>query len=276
MHFICLCPTYGRPSLIDNTLFLFTGQSLRRPHTAHLVIYDDADQIVEQGGNYDGQLSWQVITEEQWIPLPAKYNRLLDRLGGIQDDPEVWYVVWDDDDVYLPWHLRSIVRESQREPNRRWYKPSTIWSTYSDDAQQPLIERLHLEDARGRFHGSIAIRGDLLAELDGWPETLLATYDQQMIGRLHQHGPPLDPWYTGSPSYVYRWGDTGKHHASGAIDQDGYYRRPALQEHVYDVHLSLHDPDRSTRQILAWMARREAERLRESSPQTSCPPAKSS
>lgn len=230
MQFICLCPTYGRPSLVRNTLALFLAQQLHDEDAAHLVIFDDANQIAEQASRHnDGRLqhTWQVLNAPEWIPLPRKYNALLDRIG-ICLSPDAWYVVWDDDDVYLPWHLQSIRTAVENEPHARWTHPSSVWSTYCSDPLVPLAKRLHTEDTAGRFHGSAAIRGDLLAELSGWPDTMLATFDQQQLARLAQH-PCADPNRWSIASYVYRWADTGKHHASGAID-DGQYRQPPIQE----------------------------------------------
>lgn len=271
MHFICLTPTYGRPSLVANALALFLDQQLPAGDTAYLAILDDAEQITPQAGRR-GPLSWEVFAHPLWIPLPRKYAAILSRLGGIVPHGDTVYVVWDDDDVYLPWHLSAIGNAFRRRPPARWAHPSSVFSTY-DDRQPRLIpwkERPRLERAAGRFHGALAVRGDLLAELDGWPDTDLATYDQQILAACSRavgvdpctlapvtdHRSPITDhvpreWIAAAPSYCYRWGDTGKWHASGTIDE-GVYRQPPVQE-PGSVEIVRADYDASTVRILQWL-----------------------
>lgn len=231
MHYVCLCPTYGRPSLVANAYSLFLAQSLDAGETAEFVVFDDANQIqsiaVQPVGSLgsNGLRTARVVTADRWIPLPRKYNRLLAAIGGVVDSPSVTYVVWDDDDVYLPWHLDTVGRCLQAG---QWAHPSSVWSTYGTDPLQGQSPRE--EDASGLFHGALAIRGDALAAVDGWPATDQADYDQQMLGRLRkQLGPPADPVRLRPRSYVYRWADTQRWHCSGTISE-GKYDQPPLQE----------------------------------------------
>lgn len=281
MHFICLCPTFGRPSLVANALQLFLDQDLPPAHSSELVIFDDAGQIAAQESQISNLKSYRVISQPDWIPLPRKYNALLQLLQTPKSTlPNIVYVVWDDDDVYLPWHLKSIGRALHASPQAGWVHPSVVWSTY-DERRPPLIpiyERPRQELARGRFHGALAVTGELLASVHGWPDTDLATYDQQMLGQLspfcradscgcnqldmtrpggnamqelaaeHQRAAP---WTPIMPSYVYRWQDTGKWHCSGSIDQSGRYRRPPIQE-PGSVDELIPRYDASTLQILSW------------------------
>jgi len=214
--------------LVRNALALFLGQSLRHGDTAHLVILDDANQIdIDSGAS--GPLSWEVIPLTQWIPLPKKYSELV-RLAGPCDA----FACWDDDDVYLPWHLAAIA--DVLDMPSEWSHPSHVWSTYQRD---PLTQWPVMEYANGRFHGALAVRREALTTVNGWPDTMLATYDQQMISNLVSHfGPPGNPCMRNQPSYVYRWGDTQRHHASGSIDERGEYRKPPIQEQVHIEHLT--------------------------------------
>jgi hypothetical protein len=262
MHFVCLCPTYGRPSLVANAVRLFLDQRLPNEDSAHLVIFDDANQIAEQahGDPARDRWSWRVISQPDWIPLPRKYNALLHRLhGSLPSISRQWcYVVWDDDDVYLHWHLRGISAAFRSRPDAGWAHPSTVWSTY-DERRPPLIpivEAPRKESAQGRFHGGLAIRGSLLHELGGWPQTDLATYDQQMLARLSVYScvDPTSYKLIGAvtPSYVYRWQDTARWHASGSIDAAGQYARPPLQE-PGRVDTLVPRYDEGTLHVLRWL-----------------------
>ena len=275
MHFVCLCPTHGRPSLVANALQLFLDQDLWDGDTAHFQIFDDANQIASQmqteifGYPAAASKSYGVISSHVWIPLPRKYNHMLNChwipmprpnmwSTGIVRDPEVVYVVWDDDDVYLPWHLTAISAALRRNPAACWAHPGTVWSTYDDRPERriPTHEAPRQESAAGRFHGALAIRGDTLSDLGGWPDTELATYDQQMLAKLK----PLPQADTAqgveTPSYCYRWADTGKWHCSGSIDEAGQYKRPPIQE-PGRVETLTPRYDYSTQLILRWIANRQ-------------------
>ena len=253
MHYICLCPTYGRPSMPANALQLFLGQDLRLGDTAVLEIFDDAGQIAAQQGKLFHNRAYRVISQEEWIPLPHKYNAHLQRLGGILEDPETVYVCWDDDDVYLPGHLVAIREALDRHPGAGWAHPAMVYSTY-DERRPPRIpadEPPRIERAAGRFHGALAVRGDLLAKLNGWPDTDLATYDQQMLASLRA-SPVANTAAGRFPRYCYRWQDTAAWHCSGSIDETGRYKKPPIQEpgHVDQL---VPRYDASTKQILDWL-----------------------
>lgn len=245
MHLVCLCPTYGRPSLVRNALALFLGQQLRPGDSAHFLILDDANQIrTQHGGRHP--LTWQCVAHDTWIPLTRKYAPMLALAG-----PADAYVVWDDDDVYLPWHLAAHATTLQ---THAWSHPSRAYSTYGID---PLTQTPNEKHLSGRhYHGALAIRADLMQILGGWPDTDLSDYDKQQLARCRHHaGPPGDPCQHYPPSYVYRWQDTSRDHCSGRI-RDGQYQPPRIQdldEHDQPIRIDTLAPqhDASTRALLA-------------------------
>jgi hypothetical protein len=241
MHLVCLTPTYGRPSLVRNALALFLRQQLRPGDTAHMLILADDGLINSQQARV-GPLSWEVVASSTWWPLTRKYAPMLEHARQRQPTIDAW-VVWDDDDVYLPWHLAAHALALQAGP---WSHPSKAYSTY---------EGLHERTLSGRhYHGALAIDESLLRELDGWPHTDRSDYDKQMLACCRNRaGRPSDPCLHYPPSYVYRWADTGRDHCSGRsrIDEDGVrrYQPPRIQEPACPV-LTPH-LDASTIDILA-------------------------
>lgn len=222
MNILCLCPTYGRPRLVANALACFLAQDYPA-EKRKLLILDDAGQIDGQGG--DG---WLVnSTSNRFISLPGKYNAMLaseNRAGWMWYDRWDAVAVWDDDDIYLPWHLSAAAMALQNgEPAA---KPSAIWSLY----QTPTPFR---EDATGRFHGSLVIDSTRLRALGGWIDTRRADFDQQMIHATGPHAEMLAVSPDQSPSYVYRWGSTGAHHCSAWMkspDNEDWYDRTPITE----------------------------------------------
>lgn len=201
MHLTCLCPTYRRPRCLANVLACFLAQD----HAdKSLIIVDDGGQFESQSGE-----GWGLIaTSPRFDSLPAKFNHLLSLASGADA-----VVVWEDDDVYLPWHLSAHAEALQRSA---WSKPSRVWSNYGTAGTAIAIE-----PAAGRFHGSLAMRRDLIERAGGWVQTAELTFDQQLMQRLHDlAGQPADPAAERVPSYVYRWGNPYYH---GSAFGDGWY-----------------------------------------------------
>jgi hypothetical protein len=225
MRIAALCATYGRPSLVENSLALFLRQRLRPGiDSAVFLVLDDAGQIAPQSG-VRGPLAWEVAsTTARFESLPAKYSRLVE----IADEHYADAVsVWDDDDVYLAGHLAAHAETLERQ-GRGWSHPSSILSTYG---RESIADPPRIEPTGGRFHGALAVGRELLREVGGWVQTHRATFDQEMIAKLEKHaGPAGDPCELGGPTYVYRWGDTERWHCSGVMDKTDWYARTPIEE----------------------------------------------
>lgn len=213
----CLCPTYRRPRLLENAIACFLAQDYPAERR-RLLILDDAGQIVPQEG--DG---WRVLSvSSRWPNLPAKYNALA-QYAWEWVRPDI-LAVWEDDDIYLPWHLRVHV-EAQKDA--AWAKPSTVWSLYT--------RHLHKEPAAGRFHAALTFTRELLVRIGGWPDTPRGDFDQQFLKQLSVAGPPADPCQLAEPSYIFRWETTGAYHGQA-------YMRSAEDGTWYDA-AARHAPD---------------------------------
>lgn len=196
MNIICLCPTYGRhPNLLNNTIQLFKNQDYPA-EKRFLLIFDDASTFRNCWGD-----RWALTTGKSKMDLPAKYNRMV--VLADQFFPS-WdaVAVWEDDDVYFPNHLSTCAAAMK---DHDFHYPTHIYSTY-DNGQK--------EETGGRFHASIAMRKEFLKRIDGWPDTLRADFDQQMIAKLMKNG--SRGVVSDEPTFCMRWGDTLHNHASGA------------------------------------------------------------
>jgi len=186
-------PTYGRTrELVENAIACFEAQTY---DGRSLLILDDEGYFREQHGE-----RWSLFsTSRRYNDLGTKYNQGVKLALDLSPDRPDAFVVWDDDDVYLPDWLANVAEALK---SSAWAHPRFVWSTYTGEPR--------LEHAAGRFHGSLAVR----AESAQWVETRRATFDQEMIAKLaSKHGEPGRPDGDGrSPCYVFRWNDTGSTH----------------------------------------------------------------
>lgn len=188
MKILCICPTYGRPQLVRNALACFLAQD--HPDK-FLVIVDDARQISSGGGD-----NWAVLSLSRRADnLPQKYA------AGVLAFPEFDAVsIWDDDDIYLPWHLSAA--NAALEAGAAVAKPFTVLSLYTVG--------LVPESGRGRFWASAVVSRDTLMRSGGFIITPRADFDQM---HLSAWGPPTDI----DCGFVFRWASTGHPHAQGFI-----------------------------------------------------------
>ena len=196
-----LAPTFGRSRrLLANSLACFEAQTYPADRRRLFIFADDGDTPESCG---DG---WKLVQRAggRSPNLGAKYNEMV-----AADDWADAFVVWDTDDVYLPQHVEAIAAALESAP---WAHPEFVWSTYANGPNQP-----GLEGARGRFHGSLAVRRDALESVGGWVDTRRADFDQLMLSRLTDaFGPPVDP-SPNRPTYVFRWADTNEPHCQSLM-----------------------------------------------------------
>lgn len=212
----CLCPTYKRPEHLANVVACFESQTYPKDW-CELIISDDA-------GQYSTTKTDRQMVESTTVRfpnLPEKFN-YMSRLakGDI-------LVVWEDDDIYLPFHLSEISQAYQNAGGGKlFFAPENVYSTYD----VPFGE-VRTEKTGGRFHASWAYSRELFDELGGYTESERLTFDQEMwIRALNYCG--IETAYGAKPTYVYRWGN-GVYHGSQAGDEgykalwDGLEKRPA-------------------------------------------------
>ena len=209
---VCLCPTYNARSaaLVGNSIACFERQTYQ---AARLLVYDDTNHWEPTSGR-----NWEIVVgAARHETLPGKYNHMLAMAG----EPDA-FVVWEDDDVYLPWHIEASVKALQDHP---WAHPSHAWALTTG---KPVLERVG-----GNMHASVSFRRETIEALGGWPDTRRAGFDLELLRNLRSRfGPPGNPCDHASPSYVFRWGSTGTRHGQsfglGAADE-GWYERAAQQ-----------------------------------------------
>jgi hypothetical protein len=113
---------------------------------------------------------------------------------------------WDDDDLYLPWHLSQCVSALQEHPGAACVKPRSAWWGVGPRENIRLRGPCH-----NIFEGQMVFRALRALDVGGYPpkhsgqaRDLLRAFKRG--GYLHTWNPePRDL------SYVYRWGDGADH-----------------------------------------------------------------
>ncbi len=206
MKIAALCSTYKRPELLANTIACFLAQETEME--SRLFILDDA-----------GQFRNQKADRFEIESTPWRYGKLSDKHNHLAATAIAWGAdilsVWDDDDVFLPWHLAnaglaissgvSFVRTPQVHSNTGLPKDGSTL----------------LKGATGMYHSSWSFSVTAFKAVGGYPNTERLDFDQQLNRKLCE----IDPITPNSPterilaqlrpSYVYRWGN-GQYNVSQA------------------------------------------------------------
>ena len=164
MKIACLCCTYKRPKELATVIECF----LRQDYPAELrelIVLDDA-------GQYDDQAC------ERWklVSLPIRFRTLGEKRNAsaalVSPDVDA-YCVWDDDDIYLPWH-RSAAATALRSG-----ADYTILSLIYKD------KRKHLQRQSNQylFHGAWAFRREAFEQVGGYP-FIQSGQDQGLLRRF--------------------------------------------------------------------------------------------
>ena len=205
-----LCPTYGRFQRLRDAVACFLLQDY--PGKKRLLILNDAPEpiLCLQPG------ACSVRNQPRFPTLGHKRQALLEAART----PLVAH--WDDDDLYLPWHLTQCVQVLQRE-GVSCVKPGAAWWAVGPR------EDLQVRGIRHNvFEGQMVFRRDRALDLGGYPpkvsgqaKALLDAF--RRAGELHTWNPPDE-----RISYVYRWAD-GAGHISARGDSrashDGFAER---------------------------------------------------
>ena len=198
----CLCPTYKRHSKLKNAVACFLNQ-IYPEDCCQMFVLDDAGELTGNVICHDRFPKIQIKSMNERIPfdlgLPEKYNLLMKMTE--EYEPEIT-VIWEDDDLFLPWHLISIATQCFHF-GIDWFRTKMVCSNYG----HKYLGDINLEPATGRFHSSWAFASHVVSK---YPKTSRLDFDQQLgklLGERTQDTKNKDEKNI-LPSYVYRWGNS--------------------------------------------------------------------
>ncbi|HYG57564.1 MAG TPA: glycosyltransferase family A protein [Symbiobacteriaceae bacterium] len=188
----CLCPTYARPQLLRESVWCFLQQDY--PNKEMIIVNDHADPIFldrEYPGVYVHNM-----------PRFPKMGQV--RNYSVQASRGEFLMLWDDDDLYLPWRVSEAVRHLQAAPEKWVFKPNRAWTSTHNTGYTVAVNL---------FHSQIAMRRNAFDQIGGYRDINVgedADFEQR-IPRERRIDWPVRP---SELSYVYRWGN-GICHISG-------------------------------------------------------------
>lgn len=226
----CICPTYGRPELLEEAIYAFLCQDY--PGRKELVVVNDyADQHLTC--DHADVRVFNIL--KRFRTLGEKMN------AAVALAAHDLLFVWDDDDICLPHRLRFSV--ARFEPQKGFFNPDKTWMWDNGEVSGPVKGLLHAGScwSRARFD---AVRG-YGAQGSG--------QDRVFERRLAQHFPGSTTRYEIAPHdiyYLYRWAGTGSYHISGFGDSkaglnvghtqvEAFVHQQASQGYIRRGHIAL-------------------------------------
>lgn len=226
----CLCCTYCRPELLEEAIYSFTQQDYPADRR-ELIVLDDANQYHPDYERQTNGPNWKVISLPHWkvISLPRRFRTLGEKrnaLAGLALPQADGFVVWDDDDIYLPHTLRAHAAVLKRVPLSI---PSKVWKQGRDGT---LVSKTN----NTMFHGSWAFTPELFHRA-GRYAAMNSGEDKDLLGRMLELGiKPGDPTANGAgPYYIYRYSLSGSYHLSAANNPPSYESLAILAEDAPSV-----------------------------------------
>ena len=186
----CLMGTYGRYSLVREALACFLEQ--RAISQASLLIYNQHPVPLR----FDHP-SVRVVNE---APPEGSLRFIRQRMIELSDPSAEFIHWWDDDDLYLPWHLEDCLMHIG---DAVAWKPASSWVSEGN---------VKFTLKSNRFEGSWLFRSEYLksAPLNTYPDYT----DHPVTLQTVEAGKLASTELGGRTSYIYRW-DTGAEHLSG-------------------------------------------------------------
>lgn len=107
----CLCATRGRYELLRASVSYFILQDYPNKE---LLIFNNHSVGIELSEFVKDQGNIHLINAGEFSATPAAYNAALSYVDSFGGDESEFIAIWDDDDIYFPWHLSTAVKYLSR------------------------------------------------------------------------------------------------------------------------------------------------------------------
>lgn len=208
---VCCC-TYNRPHLLGELIESFQMQTYPKSH-CELVILDDGGQY----GNVRGE-NWQIISfHRRFASLGEKRNACV----SLTSHESEYFVVADDDDIYLPWWL---------ECHAKIFEHGALWSSASSafwSEKNQIVGQWNYHDEGSIMHPTHAFHKKTFWDLGGYPH-LAWLEDHELFEKFRAAGIDRKDALLGEnhekqmPYLVYRWNLMCNHNHTTGVSLEQY------------------------------------------------------
>lgn len=122
----CVMTTYGRHYMVERSIEFWLLQDYGNKE---LIIYNTAETPLTLASELLGK---GIRIVNNGIDLVT--HKPYDNVGAVRRDAVSfatgdWYICWDDDDAYLPWHISQGMRWLSKNPHMKAYMPAQSYYT---------------------------------------------------------------------------------------------------------------------------------------------------
>ncbi len=190
MKISCLCSTYGRPTLISESVECFLRQDY--PNKELIILNDDKD-IHYVFDHPDVRI---FNYKERFNALGEKRNACAKLATGDA------FALWDDDDIYLP-HRLTVTAKYLKQ--RDFFKPTTAYF-------MPKKHKIPLKVGNNMFHAQSSYTREFFIKVGKYKESLDKGEDIEFQRRATKLQIPLGTKVSVEEMYyIYRWGYSPSH-----------------------------------------------------------------
>lgn len=207
--------TYRRPKLLGHMVYCFEHQTYAN---RELIVLDDSGELAPARGD-----RWRLYSVDRRYPTLAAKRNACARLAP--DDTDV-LVVWDDDDLYLPWALEATAAGCQ---HHQWSRPSVVCYLCKDGNLWQI--KSHSEGRTDKANQCAwGIDRDLFWAFGGYDESRNQGEDCDLAKRLDAAGildsDPIEmgfrPWYIWGPHENQHISEPGQVYETWRGDGNGW------------------------------------------------------
>ena len=203
MKVSCVCCTYGRFTVLERSIACWIRQDY---DNKELIIFNTAKVPLSLSSSLQKENITVVNSTKLYLSLGEVREDALKHING-----DV-YICWDDDDLFLPWHIKDGV-ERMKLLNKEAWMPK--FSYFSQNGGRTYVK------AQNAMEASVLVNVKKVLQ----------------YGFSHESGAEHLPWRNGivqdgtlivedvEPSYAYVWGDAlAPHKTSGNINNPSNFR----------------------------------------------------
>lgn len=217
-----VCTTYRRFHCVERIIAQYHAQTY--PNKELIIFNTDTDYPLAKGFDEDSIIVINNNTDYQTgMPYINRGQICRDAVTHTTGD---YFMLADDDDIYLPWHLQQAVDKIEEVGKDAWKPQKSFFAT-----------RHKLELVQNTMEASVIVKMHRIREL-GFRMDKTGLEGLSWYTKLRDEG-QLDEQYTDYvPSYCFNWGDPphlAGHKQSGNIDNPHNFQEHKIQSMDYAV-----------------------------------------